>query len=194
MYTRTFDRGRRPARAGVRPFTHLAGRKIWLSSPDRLCLSGSAATVSGPGAAHVLTASVTLFTCQRAWLPSRAAFWPAQGEPRILTFSQALSSRRRLGLALFFRVFLSPAGRRHPGRLTGEKKAGSTDRLHVPMARRLTHPLPQGTADRHKAIRQPTRQTANPTLRQINIHPVSGPVNWAAHESAGILKHLRKRG
>jgi len=60
------DRDRLPAMQ-VPDLSHtLPAGRSGLSSPDRLCCCGSAATVSGIGAAHVLTAFVTLFTCQRA--------------------------------------------------------------------------------------------------------------------------------
>ena len=66
MYTRTsIETG--GLQLQITDLSHtLPAEESGLSSPGRLCCYGSVATVSGVGAAHVLTAFVTLFTCQRA--------------------------------------------------------------------------------------------------------------------------------
>jgi hypothetical protein len=179
MYTRTFDRGRPPACAGFRPFTHLAGREIWLKFPrptvsmrqrrDRL---RSRCRPRSHGVCHTVHLSKSSF--------GLSSGFSAHSRGATYLNRTAWPVKAIIGPdSTFFRILLRPALGQNSGRLTGEKKAGFANRLRDLMARQFTHPLSQGTADRHEATRQPTRRTANPTLRQINIHPVSGPVNPA---------------
>ena len=103
MYTRTFDRDRPPAKAGIRPLAHLAGRKIWLKFPRPTVLLRQRRDrfrywrrPRSHGVCH------TVHLSKSSIHPLRQAFSLAQGEPRILADPQGLSRSLRRVISTFF--------------------------------------------------------------------------------------------
>lgn len=145
----------------------LPAEESGLSSPDRLCLVGNDATVSGSGAAtrsHGVCHTVHL---SKSFWPLRAAFLLAQGELRILAALTSTSRPFAAGILTFFVALTND-----PAHLAGSHEKAKKKPAYS------SHTLPDGpvvhtptTAGHHRQVRgkRSTDKTVPHTLRDSTL-------------------------